>query len=120
MMTNPSDACEQFNAIRRHFGEVFQVPHDLPEVLLVDGIYSAYDVLPSGVLLRAAVRADDRKAHLCVEHPELGRACMTKWGFGLLAGTVKHVKQGPSQQRSWVKDRLRDKHPTWCHVAATA
>ena len=110
----------QFELMRRSIADCLQLGCDLPEVCFMDGIYSACDLLPNGTTLRIAVRADDRKAHLCVMDPNWGRVCLTGNALYEVKGAVTHVKAGPGQQRTWVTARLRDQHPTWCHVEAAA
>lgn len=93
---------------------------DRPEACLDNGIYSACDRLPNGATLRITVRADDRKAHLCFTDSKGGRGCLTGDSLSQIKGTVQHLKAGPGQQENWVRDRLRDQRPTWCHVEAAA
>lgn len=107
-----------FELMRLSIADCLQCGGDLPEVCLIDGIYSACHLLPHGTTLRIAVRADGRKAHLCVMNPKWGRGCLTGNKLSEVKGTVMHVKEGPCEQYSWVNARLRDRHPTWCHVEA--
>lgn len=110
----------ELQLMRLSIADCLQCGGDLPEVCLIDGIYSASHLLPNGTTLRIAVRADDRKAHLCVTDSKGGRGCLTGNSLSQMKGTVKHLKAGPGQQENWVRDRLRDQHPTWCHVEVAA
>ena len=99
----------ELQLMRLSIGDCLQCGGDLPEVCLIAGMYSASHLLPNGTTLRIAVRADDRKAHLCVTDSKGGRGCLTGNSLSQIKGTVKHLKADPSPAGALVSDL-----PTHC------
>jgi hypothetical protein len=118
----PTTTCPEyeFHQMRRALADAFSLGNDLPEVEFVGGIYMARAVLSNGTILRVAVRRDDRKAHLCVEHLTAGSVCFTQDGLTELKGAMTHLRKLPHKQVEWMADRRNDRHPAWCHVEVAA
>jgi hypothetical protein len=109
-----------FEQTRRGFAQVLGLGDDLPEVFLLDGAYSAREVLPNGTTLWVSVRADGPEAHLCVEHVTEGLACLGGRALCEVQGSVTFLRETPQQHARWIRDRRRNEHPDWCRVHEAA
>jgi len=110
----------EFHQMRRALADALSLGSDLPEVLLINGLYLTHAVLSNGTILRVVVRKDDRKAHLCVEHLTAGRVCFTQESLIELKGAMGHLRSLPYKQVEWMEALRNDTHPAWCHVEVAA
>jgi hypothetical protein len=120
MMQPASYRTCSFERTRRSLAQVLGLGRDLPEVFLLGGAYSARDVLPNGTTLWVSVRADGREAHLCVEHPTEGRACIGGKKLCQVEGSVTFLRESPQQHPRWIQARRHNEHPDWCRVLEVA